>query len=372
MLGVAALWSIETFVFCAAAYAGMALLEAAGGATSPRELAGRFVRGLAPGATAVVAAHVLFALATVAGRGALPDWPTYLGFFDSYDANGIAAYSIQPWSPGLAVSAAYLASLAGVATLAQRAPRLVREERLAMLAIAGMASFGFVSFAYFIGNSIPSVAVPLAPPCIATTALWLVVLERQRRRAPGILRIGAPALAFVVAALLGVFTFPPVKLHARDTPLALALPDGGGSLPTELGRMWRSEPVSSRYTRAAALVRQATPGSDRALVLTANGNTVGVLLQSGRANVLPVSQFLQDGLVVDRVWPRVRRAVDRLPPGTPMLTEPRIENRLGGHPAPLLQRTSQRIRARFRLQFVAGDPKGFHVVRLQPRHPAPG
>ncbi|MGI8749371.1 MAG: hypothetical protein ACR2J6_02275 [Thermoleophilaceae bacterium] len=376
VLGIAAVWSFEALVYCVAAFGGSTLWSAAQEGTSPGPLLRRLIRALVPGAVAVVAAHVLFALATRVAGGAWPDWGTYLAFLGVYDANGISALRMEPWSPGLVVGGVYLASLAALAVLAARAPRFAREERLPLLALAGMVPFGLASLSYFVGLSHPNVVLPVALPCYAALALWLVVLERRRRLVPPLLRLGAPALAFMGAALVLLFSWPAVKERGPDTPLAMALPDGRASLRVQLERMWRSDPVTPRYTPAAELVRRWMPHSDRALVLASQENTVAILLESHRANVLPVAHFLEDGLVIDRTWPRVRRAVDRLRPGTLMLTEPAGLGLNPAHPAPLefpaaplLRRTSRRIRARFRLAFVAGDPTGYRVVRLLPRRP---
>ncbi len=77
---------------------------------------------------ACVVAHLLFALATLAAAGQLPDWGQYIAYLRAFlfERLGDLNYDFARWSPGLAVGATYLASAAGIVLALQRLPDLVR------------------------------------------------------------------------------------------------------------------------------------------------------------------------------------------------------------------------------------------------------
>lgn len=189
----------------------------------------------------------------------------------------------------------------------------------------------------------------------------------------------APALAI---GMLVVFSRPTLEVRGARTPLAIGLLGGadGGSLRGELARMWRSEPLDDRVAGARRLLRRHFPGDGPVLVVAESERTTDLLVQSGRVNVLPVSHFLQDGVLIGRTWPPVARTIDGLAPGTLMLTERETLNPVSSREPTeidlltrdaevLLRRTKARINARFRLEAV--DRAGrFTVARLQPRRPS--
>lgn len=361
LVGLSSVWSVETFGYSSASFAGMAAYRAltAGGLRA-------LLHALFPALVTVCVAHVSFAVLTFFLAGSWPAWDGYLAFLGSYSVDGISALPIEPWSPGIVITGGYIASIAGLILLTRDGDAVIREERPALLAIAGIVPFGVVSFTYFIGNSFPDAALSVGLPSYVAAALWLALVERRRSLiAPGV-RGMALALAAWLVAVVAVFAWPTIERRAGDTPLAMALPDSGrgGSLTNEVTRMWRSDPLDARYAPAEALVHRYFPGGGPVLTAATTENAVTVLMETDRVNAFPVSHFLQEGLVMDRAWPRVRAKIDSLPPGTLLLTERQALDRL--YPAPLLDRTIAKLRRRFRFQFVGGDSNGFFVVRLVP------
>lgn len=382
VLAVASLWSLETFVYCLAAFGGMAATSAAAGAGGLRAFGRRLGSELRAPALAIVLAHLLFAVLTRALAGQWPDWGRYLEYIGAYSVDGLGALPVGPWSAGVLIGGVYLASLAGVVVLRVHAPRLFWGERIALTGVAGMGLFGFASLSYFVGRSFPGVAEILSPPCIVVVALWLGILERSRASVPRFARLGTLSAASVAIGMLVVFSRPTLEDRGARTPLAIGLLGvaDGGSLRGELARMWRSEPLDDRVAGARRLLRRHFPGDGPVLVVAESERTTDLLVQSGRVNVLPVSHFLQDGVLIGRTWPTVARTIDGLAPGTLMLTERERLNPVSSREPTeidlltrdaevLLRRTKARINARFRLEAV--DRAGrFTVARLQPRRPS--
>ena len=375
VLALASLWSIETFFYCLAAFAGTAAFRAAAAGGGPRALLRHVGREAAPAALAVAAAQMLFAILTRAGAGAWPDWSGYLDYIGTYTGAGTAPFTLpmEPWSPGLVVAAVYFASMAALVVLLVRAPALVREERLTLTAIAGCAPLGIAIFTYFLGRSVPPAALLIGTPCFLAIILWLGILERRRAAAPVAMRALAFTLPLWAAGMVAVSAWPQIEARLPNSALAMALPDGGsgGSLRYELGRMWRSPPLDPAVPPSERLLRRHFPGHGPVLVVAEEDTTTAILTEAGRVNALPVSHWIQDGIAPDRSWPRLQRAIEDLRPGALMLTERSVlEPR---YPAALLELTVTELRRRFRFQVVDGDPQGVFVIRLAPKdRPAGG
>ena len=213
-------------------------------------------------------------------------------------------------------------------------------------------------------------------------ALWIHVAGRSALARPA--RFAVAATGFWVAALLIVGGWDSLEREGGRSALAAALPANGRSVGSEASRAWDNPPVQPRAGAAEKLIAREWPGEDEALVLLQSDLAVEVLMRTGRVNQLPVSAYLADTLVPEESWERVRPAVDEIPPGTLMLTEPfylepgatRDYVNPDSPPLELEQLIIDRVRERFRLRPVATEDVGFDpvmgdeelvVVRLVPR-----
>ena len=125
--GSLGVWSLEAFAYTAFVFAVLACVQA--------WLAPRPARGCACLARAAVAGRgshaspriALFARATLAAAGALPDWGEYLVYLREFlfGTVGDLTYDVPRWTPGLAVGAGYVASAAALAELVRRDGALV-------------------------------------------------------------------------------------------------------------------------------------------------------------------------------------------------------------------------------------------------------
>ena len=121
-VGVASLWSFEAFVYSVGALGGITLFRAATAPTGRLRIAARVaVDALA----ACVVVQVVFALATLAAAGQLPDWGDYLTTVRGFLTGpvGDLTYDFAPWSGGLAVGGLYAASALALILVVRREPR---------------------------------------------------------------------------------------------------------------------------------------------------------------------------------------------------------------------------------------------------------
>ncbi|HEY2160587.1 MAG TPA: hypothetical protein VGH24_04720, partial [Solirubrobacteraceae bacterium] len=176
-VGVAAVWAFEAFVYTAITYVAVVAAEA--WLRVPGDRRRWLIKWLAYGLAAVLAAHVVFALATVAGSGHLPDWGQYLAYGREFLLGGRAGsitYGFADWSPGLAVYAAALVSAAAVVLLAWRRPELARANPARMVALAGSTFYAIAILSYTDNRSSTYLFLFVALPLLIAATLWLSLI----------------------------------------------------------------------------------------------------------------------------------------------------------------------------------------------------
>jgi hypothetical protein len=374
LVGIASVWSVETFALVSATFTAVAAFEAA--AREPGRRARSLGRDLIAAAGCCVFAHLVLAIGTRAFAGSWPDWSTYLAFLRSY-AGGLYVLTVRAWSPGLPVLFLHLASAIAVAALLARRHMLVLERRPLLLGIAATSGLGIASFGYFVGHSHPNTLLYVALPAVVEACLWVSLVGDRLLQAPRAPRLVATAAGVWLAVLLAISGWPDATDKWRRTALDQAIPGHGGRIREAVPRLWRSPPSDSRAPEAQALLDRHLPKGEPALVITEPELSVETLVRSDRVNVLPIGDPEQDNLVPDETGPKVRRAIDRLPPGTLMLTQLAV---FDAPAKPLAVRPDSRrklvrvqkvaldrIRARFRLEEVDRSPRGFAIVRLAAR-----
>jgi hypothetical protein len=383
VLGVAALWALEAFAYAAFTYAAVVCVEAALLPAGGRLRAA--VAGLARGVLAIVCAHLLFALITLAASGSLPHWGQYAAFVNAFlfgGAPGSITYGFTRWSPGVAVGGLYLASAAAVVLLVLRRPELARRERLALVAITGTTAQGIALYSYFDNRSATFLLLYVALPALLTATLWLSLVLRPSAGMARVGRAGFAAFALAVAVLLVSTAWPAIGGKFARTPLAEAFP-GGHSLSADIHRLWHPPPLDPRAPAAERLLARYMPSQKRVLIVVSPDLGTEILLRAKRANALPVGDPIEESFVTDQRLPLISRAIATLEPGRRMLMDANtwaMLEQIRAHPAadPLKEfygslRTSlqgwilQQLDRRFRIEPIHRDSVGFIVARLAPR-----
>jgi hypothetical protein len=381
VLAVSSIWSLEAFAYTAVTFAAMMALRAwlLAGGSRLRWLA----RQAAFAAGACVCGHLIFAAATLAATGQLPDWAQYWAHVDAFLLGGQVGelvYGFEPWSPALAVGAAYAASAAAIVLLVSRRSGIVLRERTALIALAGTTAYGIALLSYASNRSATGLLPYVALPALLAGALWLnLLLHSQREEGRGV-RLGSLAFALSVAVLLMAAAWSSVGDRFSRSALALAHP--GGGLPAHVERLWHPPPIDPRAPEGERLLTRYMPGQPRALILLPESPDLAleILMRSGRANKLPLGDSLEEGYVASARLPALREAIGRLRPGERLLTdEPGVRAfaRLKADPTtdPLAKPAFehrldewilQRIGERFRLRLIREGGERLIVAELVP------
>ena len=380
-LGVAAVWAFEAFAYTAVTYvavvAAQAWLEAPGGRRR------WLVRWLLLGLGAIVAAHVVFALATLIGSGHLPDWGQYLAYGREFLLGGRAGsitYGFANWSPGLAVYAGALISAAAVVLLCRRRPGLARSSPARTVALAGSTMYAIAILSYTDNRSSTYLFLYVALPLLIAATLWLSLwLAPSSGLAPR-LRLSGLAAALAVAVLLLAGAWPQIGTHFNRTALAHFYP--GGGLRAALHRLWHSPAFDPRTPVGIRLLDRYV-GARRVIILLPTVPDLGteILIRSHRSNLLPIGDPKADGLVPSVWLPRVRAALRSIRPGQRILIDDEALTAIrelrnpaadplrapvdgGGVEAEWILRY---LDQRFRIQPVVRAPDGLIVAQLEAR-----
>jgi hypothetical protein len=382
VLGVASIWALEAFAYAAFTFLAMAALEA--WLRTPGSRLRWALRQLALGLAACVCAHLLFAGATLAGTGQLPDWGQYLAFIHELllgGREGSITYGFDHWSPGLGLGAACLASAAALVLLVRRVPAIAAQERPRLIALAGTTAYAIAVFSYTDNRSSTYLLLYVSLPMLMAGTLWLDLLLRAGHHVARGIRLGALGFALSIAVLLVAAAWPAVGSHFSRSALAHAYP--GGGLSAALHRLSHPPPLDPRAPAGQRLLARYMPGRRALVVLPGEDDlAIEILMRSRRTNSLFIGDPNMDGFVPS-VWiPKITRQIAQLRPGDRILTDHTASTVIAilrAHPeidpltqfvapgAPQLNWILREIDKRFVMRPLATDPSGLVVAELESR-----
>jgi hypothetical protein len=382
-LGVSALWALEAFALTAATFAAIACFRAR------LRPAGDRVRWLlrqaALGLAACVCVQLLFAAATLAGAGELPDWGQYFAFLDAFLFGhlGDLTYDFVRWSPALAVGAGYIASAAALVLLTGRRRDLAVGDRTTLVAIAGTTAYGIFQFSYFVDRSAPHVLPYVCLPLLLAGTLWLALLLRRRAELAPAVVPAALAISSALAVLLVAGAWDSASARVGRTALAHVVPGGDGPVEA-VDRLVHFPALTPAALAGERMLDRYLPGERLSVVLAQPDLATEMLMRSGRANELPLGDAWEDSFVAEERAPALREAVAALRPGRRILldrgmalvlaavrADPTLDPLrplVPGSPAASLQVVALKaLNERFRLVTVRRSHGGWVVLALERR-----
>ena len=381
-LAVSSVWALEALALTAATFAAIA------GFRAWLRPAGDRVRWLlrqaAIALAACVSAQLLFAAATLAFTGELPDWGQYLAFLDAFLFGNLGnlTYDFVRWSPALAVGAGYLASAAALVLLVMRRRELVARERTTLVAIAGTTAYGIFQFSYFVDRSAPHVLPYVCLPLLLAGTLWLALLLRVGPGLPAALVRGALAFSAALAVLLVAGAWD--SAGANGPHRARSCGAGRNGPVDAVDRLVHFPALTPAALEGERMLDRFLPGERLSVVLAQPNVANETLMRSGRANQLPLADAWEDSFVAEERAPALRDAVAALRPGRrdragrgmalmlAALGPTRISTRCdlrspARRAAPSRWSRWMRSTERFRLQVIHRSRGGWVVMKLERR-----
>jgi hypothetical protein len=322
-LAIASIWALEAFAYTAIPFAAVVVVEAWRGerARERGQTRRRWLLGQAGMAVAaILCAHLVLAGVTLAVTGRLPGWGQYLAYLRALllgGHEGSITYGFPPWSPGLMVAGAGVASAAGIVLLVRRAPAVARSHPALLIALTGATAYAIASFSYVDNRSLTYLLLYTSLPFLIAAVLWLDLLLRE---ASPPVRTGGLAFTLGVSALMLAAAWPAIA--PRFSRSALAHTHPGAGLGAALRRLWHPPPIDPRAPEGQRLVDHYLRGP-RALILLppAPDLAIEIALRAQRASPLFIGDPSQD-VFVSSVWrPRIGAEIARMRPGARALVD---------------------------------------------------
>jgi hypothetical protein len=317
VIGLASIWSVETFGYCVVTLAALWCFEA----FSDPARGGRWLRrqaGLAVGAC--IAAHLAFAGLTLAASGHLPDWTLYWDLVRDFLVGGMSkvSFDIPPWSPVVAIGAAYGLSALALVFVVRLRHSLLYAERGVLAVIAGTTAYGIAILYYYVDRSLSSVLPYICLPLLMVGALWLGLVLRSRSAIGLRARAGVLAFALGLSVLLASTAWSYVDKRFARSAAGHIVP-GGPSVGDAMSRLWNPRALDPRAPSGERLLDTYMPGARRVYVLVPPDLATEILMRSGRANAFPFSDPWEETFVGSDRLPGLRDAVGQMKAGNRVL-----------------------------------------------------
>ena len=387
LVGLSSIWALEAFGYTVLTFAVMVAARAA--LLEPGERRAWALRRGAEALAACVVVHLIFALATLADSGQLPDWGQYLNTLREFLSGKIGdlTYDFSAWSPGLLAGALLICSAVGTIVLITRERELAQRERVLTVALAGSTAYGIALFSYLVNRSADHIVPYVCLPTLLAATLWLGLLLRAPEGVSTRIRIVAIAVSGGVATVLLAVAWSGIGGRFSESAIAY-VPPGGKSLNGALDRLVDPPDLSLGAGEAERLLDANWPDQDEAAVIVAPDLGIEALARTGRINRIPLSDPWEDSFVADARLEELDPALDDFEAGDlllidagaraafeeyrddpsidPLAPDPAETQVLNGL-AILQGYALQQLSTRFDLRTVERGSGGLEVVDLVPR-----
>jgi hypothetical protein len=366
LLGVASIWSLETFVYSLAALGFSTVAEAWALRTSLLDFALRCLRGALRPTIAIAAAVAGLTLMTLLRSGRLPHLDQYMIFLTLYSGT-FAAWDLALWTPWILLPGMVCLSLLATALRTQARRNLDPGHFF----IAGLAGAAAAEFSYFIERSHPTNLTHLAAPIVLLLFYWL---DQSWKGAGGAWQARWTALPVALLILIGlswsseqsIWSYLDRSLMAWTVRKAGALIDGEPMpIPDVYAHIWSPQPTSPRAAAHLQLAAKYAPKQREISVITPDALEFYSL--TGRRDPFPIGCVAEDGLLPG-YFEKIAAAPLPLKSGEVLLIVDDSKGTLDGPPLVLdekLQPLVTEIKQHFKLEpLQRDDATGVWAARL--------
>jgi hypothetical protein len=283
ILGIASIWSLESFVYVVVAYLGSLVYESAH--TQERPVLNSLARRLGPTLAAIAVAHAALDLVTHARSGQWPHWSHYFDYILLYSVQEFGCLPILPWSPWIAIAGVYVASI--VALGYRRVTLGKKDMKMEYAVIFAMSALGVGQYTYYLGRSHPNNLFHVALPAFFVAGYWFVWVSRRPMGISRKFRSSFLYMSYVAQALLAFSCIRDVTQKFDHTWLSFLI----------RGQDATVVPPTPRAVDAARLIRKYASDRRRVALFTAPDVEVEAFLMTRTASVWPLAYAPQDELV---------------------------------------------------------------------------
>jgi hypothetical protein len=377
LIGIASLWSIETFIYTVIPYLGICFYESFYKSSSFGFSVKTFFWRVMWFSLSLIIFQLGFLLFTILRSGKFPDWGSYLGFFTAYSMDGFGSILIYPWSYWFIFIGIYFA--ASILFFFRFYFRKGLGDSAQGIYIFGLTLIGIITFTYFLGRSHPNAYYHISTPAVIIVGYGYSEFKKSML-VPELYRKISRFLFFSAVILIILVIFPHLisKIIQNHTGYML-LSDSMNSftegqnynfVDTEQ-KILNSGSQRPQVADALNLLQKYTPFQKSATIFLSS-YTTEILMRSGRIHYYPISDIEQDSISENISKMVLNFPIDLTKTEYILASHDYMfyENREFG--ANKLEiRTLNRLCQDFSFKEVETSPSGVSVFRLQSRNNIP-
>lgn len=378
LVGIAALWSFETFVYTVFAYTGICLFESIARASGWVNFVKQLVMRLVWILVAVFLCLFAFTLITYLRTGVFPNWKPYFEFIGAYSgAENIGSILIVGWSPWIIPLIIYFGSLMAYfykLIFSGKVDRSIEGE----IAL-GLTFFGIAQYTYYLGRSHPNNLFHISIPAIILAGYWFVKTIR-RPQVPDYIKLGEKFFCYCGVILI-FFTVTPtfvMKYNQNHTGFKILAKTGYRILTRkDYASLWKqsgdeliAKKKNPQIEDALQLIQKYAPGQATVALFMDNTTTTETLFLAKKNHTFPMNDPIED-LISPTLTKQVEAYQDQLQLNDIIFAvDPAVY--LTGDYNTLLVHLIRKVCNEFTLQELEQSPHGVTALKLVKNSPDTG
>jgi hypothetical protein len=304
ILGIASIWSFETFIYTATIFYGIHGYEAIATTNTFGSFSKRVALELLKSILVIALFHSIQALTIFLGTGTWPNWAYYFGFIYAYAITGIGGLPIDAWSPWFIIAAIYFIAL--ITPFITWIITKRWDSSLETKIVLCFAFFGVAQFTYYLGRSHPNALFHICVPAILIAGYGTSRITKSGNIQYKSAKYATIFIVYATITLLGITYTPSLIKKIPNTGFGFVysilerqLVHNGSGMTIFLesyNRLQYPEPTSQRIADAIKLIKKYAPDKTRVMIFLLYQETTEALLLSNKAQIYPVTEPLQDSV----------------------------------------------------------------------------
>ena len=307
ILGIASIWSFETFIYTGTIFFGIHGYEAITMANTVGDFFKRVALEFLKSILAIVLFHSIQALIIFLARGIWPNWAYYFEYIYLYSVAGIVSLPVDVWSPWFIIVVIYFICL-----IYPFITRIITKEwdiSFETQIILCFASFGIAQFTYYVGRSHPNALFHICVPAILIAGYGASQITKSDHSKYKGARYTSIFIVYATMALLGITYVPNLIKKIPNTGFGFAysilerqLTRNGSVMSIFLetyNQLWHPKPTSLETAEAIELIKKYVPNKTRVMIFLPGKQAkteTEVLFITNKAHLYPVTDKVQDSI----------------------------------------------------------------------------
>ena len=359
VVGIAAIWSFESFIYVLVAFLGSLVYE---GAHLDRKGILQLLQDrAAPALLAATWSHLALGVFTRLRSGHWPIWSVYTAYLKLYSSGQFGALPVDTWTPWLLLGSVYVGA---VVALGYRRIALRRSDLKSSHAVVfAMSALGIAQFTYFIGRSHVNNLLHIAPPAIFVAGYFFAAAAGRSAHISHAMRRSLLVVGYGASAFMAMHSLPDV-LHKLDHTWLMQVVQG---------HEWERRAPPARVKDALSLIAKYTPHARRFALFSHPDVVVEVSLLSRKTSFWPESYPAQD-VIIPAARERILSFASGLAAGDVIFVDSGSAEPIDPKRVHLVSQVESidvqlftRLASSFDFEVVEGRPSGMTALRLKRR-----